>query len=108
MNETHRGCRSPGGFFFALTLRFFSSVKRCCVVADCWSALSKRQRRGEGAFARGILWGEALPSIRWFVTMQAPGTVARSVRRIVVFQLFQTGSFHDDAINRRSFTPVRL
>jgi len=22
MNETHRGCRSPGGFFFALMVRF--------------------------------------------------------------------------------------
>lgn len=102
------GLPKPRWVFFCADGSVFSTGEHWSAVADCCSALSKRQRRIEGAFARGILRGEALPSIRWFVTMQAPGTVARSVRLIVVYQHFQTGSSHDDAINRRSFTPVRL
>jgi hypothetical protein len=72
MNETHRGCRSPGGFFFAPLLTVANSVQQWFSVVGCGSAVSRRQRQIGGASARSILWGEALPSIRWFVTMQAP------------------------------------
>ena len=67
------GLPKPRWVFFRADGSVFSTGEHWIAVADCWSALSKRQRRGEGAFARGILWGEALPSIRWFVTMQGPG-----------------------------------
>ena len=33
MNETHRGCRSPGGFFYALWLTVANSVEHRCSVA---------------------------------------------------------------------------
>ena len=73
MNETHRGCRSPGGFFFALLLAVLQLRRALVFRRGCCCALGERPRRIVGAHAWGILWGEALPSIRWFVTMQARG-----------------------------------
>jgi hypothetical protein len=79
MNETHRGCRSPGGFFFALLFSVLRLLRALVFVVGavlCWASVNGGLWM---PMHGGILWGEALPSIRWFVTMQARGTVARSV-----------------------------
>jgi hypothetical protein len=108
MNETHRGCRSPGGFFFALLLAVLQLRWAPVFRRGCYSELGERRRLIVVAHAWGILWGEALPSIRWFVRMQARVDRCPEFDCLWCSRLLQTGSSYDDAINRRSFTPVRL
>lgn len=73
------GLPKPRWVFFAHLLDVLQLRRAPVFRRGCCSALGERRQRIVGAHAWGILWGEALPSIRWFVRMQARGTVARSL-----------------------------
>jgi hypothetical protein len=108
MNETHRGCRSPGGFFFALVPAVLRLLRALVFVVGAvlrWASVNG----GLWVPLSGAIYGGRLfPPFVGSLGCRPGGPLPGVFDCLWCSRLLQTGSSYDDAINRRSFTPVRL